>query len=274
MRTTQKAQEQLDKILEAFETGVVPEAISKSMLPALDVPMNRWSLNNRILAFFAGTADARGVKQWRDAGRWPRKGSKAFCILVPIHAKKKEMDEETGEETERQILIGFKCCPVFAAEETDGKQPLVYPDLEPPEPPPLCGVAEAWGLEVKYLPGNEAYYGFYSPDRSEIGLCTHDAQTFFHELAHAAHHKALGALRPSQDWQQEVTAELTAATLMHLYGERLNDGYSYQYIRRYAEKAKKDVRRACMAVVADVGRCLELILGAAQTLAPVATAAD
>ena len=186
MKTTDKAREQLDKILEAFETGAVPEAIAKAMLPPFDVPSNAWSLNNRILMFFAGTGDARGIRQWREVGRWPRKGSKAFCILVPLHAKKKETDEDTGRETVRQILIGFKCCPVFAAEDTDGK-PLEYPDVEPPEPPPLSDVAEAWNIEVKYLPGNEAYFGYYAPGREEIGLATHDAQTFFHELAHAAH---------------------------------------------------------------------------------------
>ena len=273
MKLTAKAQEQLDKILEAFESGIVPEAIAKSILPAFDVPSSKWSLNNRILMFFAGTADARGIRQWKEIGRWPEKGSKAFCILVPIHGRKKEQDEDTGKESERQILVGFKCCPVFAVENTDGK-PVEYPDLEPPEAPPLYGVAEAWNLNVKYLPGNEAYYGYYAPGRSEIGLSTHDAQTFFHELAHAAHHKVLGALKNGQHWQQEVTAELTAATLMHLYGQRPNDGYSFRYIRDYAEKAKKDVYRACMAVIADVGRCLELILNAAETQTAIPIAAD
>jgi len=37
------------------------------------------------------------------------------------------------------------------------------------------------------------------------------------------------------------------------------DGGVYQYIRRYAEKTGKDVYRACLSVIADVGRCLEKI---------------
>ena len=275
MKLTAKAQEQLDKILEAFESGTVPEAIAKSILPVFDVPSNKWSLNNRVLMFFAGTADARGIRQWKEIGRWPKKGSKAFCILVPLHGRKKEQDEKTGEERERQILIGFKCCPVFAFEDTDGK-PLERPDLEPPQPPPLYDVARVWNLDVKYLPGNERYYGFYSPGQKQIGLCTHDTATFFHELAHAAHHKALGTLKNGQQWQQEVTAELTAATLAHLYGNKPDDGGAYRYIKSYAEKAGKDAYRACMAVIADVGKCLEAILTEAERLSakPEAIAAD
>ena len=274
MKITEKAQEQLDRILEAFETGVIPEAIAKATLPPFDVPSNTWSLNNRILMFFAGTGDARGIRQWREDGRWPRKGSKAFCILIPMHAKKREKDETTGQETERPILIGFKCAPVFAAEETDGK-PIEYPDLEPPQPPPLSHVAQAWDIKVTYLPGNAGYYGYYSSGENKIGLATHDNQTFFHELAHAAHHRVNGALRGGQRWDQETVAELTAATLMHLYGERPNDGYSFRYIRSYAEQAGKDVYAACMQVIAEVGKCLALILEQAEATTPAeAEAAD
>ena len=61
-------------------------------------------------------------------------------------------------------------------------------------------------------------------------------------------------------------AELTAATLMRLYGERPNDGASYRYIQQYAQEAGKDVYRACMSVIADVGRCLDLILKQAEVL--------
>lgn len=117
---------------------------------------------------------------------------------------------------------------------------------------PLLDVVQAWGIRVDYAAIRSAYYGSYSPDRKEIVLCTHDEQTFFHELAHAAHEQVLGALKRGQDWKQEIVAELTAATLMHLFGKRPNDGWSYRYISEYAEKAEKDVYRACLTVLADV----------------------
>jgi len=147
--------------------------------------------------------------------------------------------------------------PVFRVEDTEG-EPL--PDCDPPRPPPLREVAEIWGLQVRYLPFQGGAYGYFRPGAQEIGLATHDEQVFFHELAHAAHQRVNGKLKPGQDWQQEVVAELTAAVLMRLYGRRANDGGSYRYIRTYAEKAKKNVHQACLAVLREAGQVLEAIL--------------
>lgn len=265
MKLTYKAQEQLEQILKKFESGKIPKAIASTALPKLDVPCSRWSLNNRLLVFWAGTQDARGIKQWREVGRFPKRGSKASYILTPNHIKKKEEDPKTGEETLKEILTGFRCVPVFRVEDTDG-DPLDYPNLEPSASPPLIEVAEAWGISVQYLPGNERYWGYFAPDENRIALCTHDEQVFFHELAHAAHEKVRGSLKVTQDWQQEIVAELTATTLMHLYGKRPNDGAGYKYIREQANRAGKDVYGACMAVVADAGKCMDMILKTSERL--------
>ena len=40
------------------------------------------------------------------------------------------------------------------------------------------------------------------------------------------------------------------------------------YIKEYAERAGKDVYRACLSVIADVGRYLELILSEAEERTP------
>lgn len=209
--------------------------------------------------FLAGTADARGFRQWKEAGRYPVKGSKAFHILVPLKGKKTVTDDD-GNEEERPFLFGFKAAPVFAVESTDGK-PVDHPDLEPPHPPPLVDVAQHWGISIDYLPGTSPRWGFYQPSKSRIGLSTHDTGTFLHELAHAAHERVLGPLKLGQDWRQEVTAELTSAVLLHLYGET-DDGGAYQYIREYAREAGKDPHKACMSVLSDVSKCLSEILGA------------
>ena len=94
----------LDGILERFKSGDIPKAVAYSMYPmAEDVPSSKWSLVNRILMFVAGTADARGYKQWLKADRYVKKGSKGFHILVPCI--KKMEDDETREE--KQTLVGF-----------------------------------------------------------------------------------------------------------------------------------------------------------------------
>ena len=269
MKVTDKAKEALDGILSAFESGRVPEAIAHSVIPMYDVPCNKWSFNNRLLTFLSGTSDARGIDQWRQVGRWPKKGSKAIYILVPLIVTKKE----TGQETEETALIGFRACPVFRYEDTDGK-PLEVPKIEPPEPPPLLDIALRWGLNVKYIPFVGGYFGFYSHGRQEIGLATHDESVFFHELAHAAHYRVRSDLQPGQRWDKEIVAELTAATLMHLFGKRPNDGGAYRYIADYAQKAGKGAHRACLSVIADVNRCLELILKAKETPVIETIAAD
>ena len=255
----EKVKQVLEKILASFESGDVPEALSVAVLPRLDVPCSKWSLCNRLICFFAGTSDARGFRQWKSAGRYPKKGSKAIFILSPRHKKVKDGDIEE----KKVILTGFAPVPVFRLEDTDG-EPLEVPELEPKELPPLFEIAQDWKIEVNWQSYQGDAYGFFSSGRKEIVLATHDEQVFFHELAHAAHQRVNGKLKPGQQWSQEIVAELTAAVLAHLYGKRTNDGASYRYIRTYAEKAGKDIYKACLSVIADVGKCLGLIMEAKE----------
>jgi len=141
----EKIKQVLDVILEKFRTGEVPQAVAMSMFPIPDLPSSKWSLLNRTLMFFAGTQDARGFRQWVQAGRKVRKGSKALRILVPSF--KTVENEETGEEA--QVLKGFVAGPVFRAEDTEG-EPLDYENVELPELP-LRKRAEEWGLTTLYI---------------------------------------------------------------------------------------------------------------------------
>jgi len=252
-----KIKQALEGILERFKSGDIPEAVAYAMFPtADDIPSAKWSVLNRILMFVAGTADARGYRQWRKANRHVKKGSKGFHILVPC--MKKVEDEKTGEEVEN--LVGFMVRPVFRYEDTDG-EPLGYEQVELPEPP-LLERAREWGLKVRAIPGNYRCYGYYSPKRKEIALATPEEKTFFHELSHAAHDKIQKGLKKGQDPIQEIVAELAAQTLCHLVGKRSDDtfGNSYRYIEGYAEKAKLTPHGACLKVMSQTERVLKLIL--------------
>ena len=247
----------LDGIMERFKSGDIPKAVAYSMYPmAEDVPSSRWSLVNRILMFFAGTADARGYKQWLKADRYVKKGSKGFHILVP-YIKRTE-DDETGEE--KETLVGFMCRSVFRYEDTDG-EPLDYEQIELPELP-LLERAQEWGLSVRAIPGNYRCYGYYSSKRKEIALATSEEKTFFHELSHAAHEKIKRGLKRGQDPFQEIVAELSAQALCHLVGKQANNtfGNSYRYIEGYAEKAKLTPHAACLKVMSQTAKVLNLIL--------------
>jgi antirestriction protein ArdC len=256
MSDTKKAKECLQRIVDLFKAGNIPKALAVATIPPqADIPSAKWSISNRVLQFLADTSDARGFRQWEKAGRKVKKGSKAFCILGPNTRVIKETDDG-GQEAEKTIVTGFHAIPVFRAEDTDG-EPLPY---EPATPPPLADVAEQFGLSISYQTFASKYYGYYQDGSKRIVLATHSAQVFFHELAHAAHHRIENDLKGGQVPSHEIIAELTAATLSQMYCPEANLGFSYEYVKGYAEKSKKSIERACLAVINTVGKVLDEIL--------------
>ncbi len=256
MNDSKKAKVCLQRIVDLFKEGNIPKALAVATIPPqAGIPSAKWSLSNRLLQFLADTSDARGFRQWQEASRKVNKGAKAFHILGPKARTVKDTDE-SGQETEKIIVVGFFAIPVFRAEDTDG-EPLPY---EPTSPPPLVDVAEQFGLSVSYQTFASRYYGYYQGESKRIVLASHESTVFFHELAHAAHHRIAGKIKGGQVPSQEIIAELTAATLGNLYCPDANLGFSYEYIKRYAKKSKKSIERACLAVINTVGKVLDEIL--------------
>ena len=257
MSDSTKARASLQQIVELFKLGNVPKALAVATIPPqAGIPSARWSWSNRLLQFMADTSDARGYRQWQEAGRQVKKGTKSFCILGPC-TKKITDTGDNGEKTEKVVVVGFHAIPVFRVEDTDG-EPLPY---EPSSPPPLADVAQRLGLAVSYQTFAGTFYGCYKGNSKKIVLASHEAQVFFHELAHAAHHRIAGSLKGGQNPSQEIIAELTAATLASLYCPEANLGFSYQYVETYAKKSNKTTERACLAVISTVGKVLDEILG-------------
>lgn len=252
----EKVKSVLNTIVEKFKSGEIPGAVAMASFPILDIPSSKWSLTNRTLMFISGTSDARGFRQWKSVNRWVKKGAKAIYILVPCFGK--QIDNETGEE--KEILRFFKPSPVFMCEDTEG-EPLDYEQIELPELP-LVERAEKWGISVKAVPGNYHYRGYYSSVRKEIGLATPEEKTFFHELAHAGHDKINGGLNPGQDPLQEIVAELSAQALCRLVGKNMaySTGNSYKYIQKYANKLNLSPHSACLKVLGETEKVLNLIL--------------
>ncbi|MHB1127536.1 MAG: ArdC-like ssDNA-binding domain-containing protein [Bacillota bacterium] len=266
-RTADKVKETCGRLLEMFRTGEIPPAVARTTIRALncDLPSSKWSLGNRLLMFLSGTDDARGFRQWEEVGRKVKKGAKAFYILGPCTKRvvKKRTDEKGQEiEEEKAIVSGFKALPVFRYEDTEGEE-ILRPDYTPPEMPPLVEVARAYGITVKYGPFTKRFYGCYQPSAQEIFLCTHDVDTFFHELAHAIHN----TIRPLQGGQhagQEIVAETVAAVLCEMYGYTGYLDHGYRYIEHYAQGENGAATvQAMMKVLADVQMILQVILDSA-----------
>jgi hypothetical protein len=63
-----KVKQASESIAQRFKEGDIPEAIAYSILPIPNIPASKWSLLNRTLMFISGTSDARGFRQWKEAG--------------------------------------------------------------------------------------------------------------------------------------------------------------------------------------------------------------
>jgi hypothetical protein len=255
MKLSTKAQEALDKVVEQFKSGDLSPVIEVARIQGQGdtIPADRWSLCNRILAYIqTGSLDCRGYKQWQQAGRHVKKGECAAYILAPCMVPIE--DDQTGEKV--PVLKGFRPVAVFGYDQTDGEA-LPQVDYTPAELPPLADVSQRLGIQVTYVPLPSDRLGDCDVDGSHIHLGTHDAKTFFHELAHAAHARIDGQLRGGQDPKQETVAEFTATVLMHLYGLGNRTGNCWQYVQGYAS----DPLQAIVKALGTVEKVLGLLLG-------------
>jgi len=257
IKLSTKAQKSLDKVIAQFTAGDL-SPITQAMKIKIDddAPAAKWSFMNQVLAYAqTGELDCRTYKQWQAAGRQVKKGAAGAFIFRPKTIKRQ--NKETGKD--EYICIGFVPFAVFPASATDGDSPL--PVYAPVELPPLLDVAKALGIKVKYTQIITNALGQCAVDGSEILLGSHDTDVFFHELGHAVHAR-IDKLQGGQHEEQETIAELTAATLMDMYGMGNHTGNAWRYISHYAA----DPLQAIMKASAKVGEILEMIMKAAETV--------
>lgn len=257
----------LDKIITMFSTKEFPEQLSRTLINRLDsdapIPALGWSISNQLLLMAQGTMDARTEKAWKDVGRTviDKSPSKKVWILCPNN-KEIEVLKDDNTKEKKIITVGYFMGWRWAVENTEGKE-LAKADYTPVNLPPLMEVAEKWGIKVEYIPHDKARgcYG-YATTNNEIYLCTTEAKTFFHELAHQAHRKI-----DDRGWldkeRAEIIAELSAATLCLMYGITGYERYSFDYIAHFA-KGEKNLLTKVSSVLNDVEKILKLILGYAE----------
>ncbi len=256
-----RAQVELKRIVDLFSRKELPTLIKKVLLEPGDKPSNNWSLGNKLIMLTHETTDARTFNQWNQVGRHIIKGSKGFWIIAPNTFTKKEIDEKTGEEISRQIMIGFVPSKYaeFRYEDTEG-EPIERVKNEPKQYPQLIEVAKRLGASVKYDATDHGEAGSFNPLNNEIRLCTPEESTFFHELAHLAHKQIDKNLKVGQDPEQETIAQLSACVLASLYNMNI-EKESWTYINSYAEEKGIDgVGKLCMKVLSKVDEILKLIL--------------
>lgn len=264
---TTKQQAIINQVVADFESGRVAEVCALATFNAPgNMPSVKWTLSNRWLAMLTtGSVDARTWNQWKAVKRFVRKGEMAGMIWRPVIVPVKD---ENGNPTKETKCIGFAPVAVFGIGQTDGadveyQEPTVRPDL------PLLDVARALKVAVKADWFTGGVYGSCKVDGSAITLNTDSSKVFFHELAHAAHAKVTdGKLKGGQHAYQEIVAEFTAEVLRRIVNPDDQDtsGNSYQYIKHYADAEGWDIGEACVKVLRDAGKVVELILKTAEEI--------
>jgi len=252
----ERADAELEKMVHLFSSTQLPDMCALALINAPQKPSSKWSFGNQILMLLAGTSDARGYKQWQEAGRHVKAGAKCFRILAPLFIQKPLEAAASEDEEIIEVLVGFRAIPVFRYEDTEGEE---LPTYTPKNPPPLLDVAERFGMRVNYLRLSAGVYGLTDYEQQVITLATEDWTVFFHELAHSLHRSFEPKSGHGQEPEAETIAQLVAATLARVYGKPA-DGFSWTYIASQAGSGSpQQVGRLCMRVLDRAKKVLDLI---------------
>lgn len=273
-----KSQEVCESILETFKSGNLPEALKPVFIHRHDeIPSTKWSWSNRFVQAIRGTTDARGFRQWQEAGRKVKKGAKAFHILGPCLKTGKRENEETGEEEAYQFLVGFRSIPVFRIEDTEVFDPELWEsqggvDLAEEnrlKTLPLYGVAQKWGLTVTSYNGRDKGYLGYYASGAAIAVGVENLSTWTHELTHAADDmNGTITKKAGQQPDNEIVAELGGAVLLKImgYDTEADLGGAWKYIQNYAGGDQEKAVRKAMQLIDRICSCVDRILAEADTI--------
>ena len=271
MKFYRKAESAATQILDAFQSGNLPQALTPLFIHRKDnVPCRAWSWSNQLLAALHGTSDARGYRQWQQIGRQVKKGEKSFAILVPMVKKRTAKDPETGEEEEASYIAGFSSAPVFGIDQTEG-DPLPPPDPEVTawlDSLPLLEVTREWGLSVDAYNGRPgAPLGRYRHAQG-IAMGVQNLSTWAHEMCHAADDRLGNLQERGQHWRSETVAELGGAILLEALGYQTESdrGGCWEYVKAYATDAGIEPAAACQRVLKRTCDAVALILDTAESV--------
>lgn len=268
METDSRTEAAVAQLLALWESGDLPAKVEMSVIRRKigTRPADAWSIGNQLLMLINGTTDARGFRQWQEVGRTVKKGARAFYIFGPKTRKVEGTNAETGQPETQVIVSGFRNIAVFAVEDTEG-EPVVEPDYQPVQLPPLMEVAKAWGIDVTYAPFSGSDAGYYVPGGfNKIVLKTHEATVFFHELAHAADDR-ISPLKGGQVASDEIVAETVAAALALVYGFDLGKQTSARaYVAHYGGMPADQASKAVMQCLSRIQTVLDLILTTAADI--------
>lgn len=268
----------LDEISTAMETMSNPEGW-KNFLDQMS-RFHHYSFGNAMLIQFQ-RPDATlvaGFHDWKNKfGRTVKKGEKAIWILAPMIRKRKDVNEETGEEVDGTYVGGFRSVAVFDVSQTEGDPLPENPAIEKQD---LVGAAphgmveklttlvESKGFSVSYddtgdrggftsFSSNSVVISSTLSEREQAEVLAHETAHIF--LDHGAHldsyHTGVGGSRPDM----EIEAESVAYIISKHLGIDDAGGTAFNYIDSWARGDKDRVKKTATAVAAAAKEVLASI---------------
>jgi antirestriction protein ArdC len=223
---------------------------------AAQARFHRYSMGN-VLLIMAQRPDATqvaGFKTWLTLDRHVRKGEKALWVLAPIAYKRTETDPETGQESERRGVRGFRAVPVFDVAQTDGADlPSPVTLLEGEDAggafEALAHVAKGWGWTVADAEADRlgAANGLTCHLTREVLISAQRSpaqrvKTLAHEIGHVLLHGEDCAYRADRGLV-ELEAESVAYVVCASLGI-VSDDYSFGYVASWAGENAVSLIRA------------------------------
>ncbi len=219
-------------------------------------------------------------KQAKELGGHVRKGEKGELVVYADRIRKTEIDETTGDETERDIPF-MKGYTVFNAEQVEGLPDHFYAKAEPQlDPVQRIEGADtffaATGADIR-IGGNQAYYTVTGDYVQMPPFETfRDAQSYYATLAHECTHWTRHPSRLERDFgrkrwgdegyaMEELVAELGSAFLsadLGLTPEVREDHAAY--IGSWLKVLKND-KRAIFTAASHAQRAADYLTGLQQT---------
>lgn len=292
-----KRADELHQITDKLEKGVKDVFQSDKYKQFLNVMAKfpRYSVNNTMLIMMQ-RPDAQlcqSFTEWKQMGRYVKKGEKGISILAPapykIEREQTKLDEKgrpvfdaDGEPVKEKVEVtirAFKVVKTFDLSQTDGKE---LPTIGPSElvgniegyPKLLQALQEISPVPVSFELIDGDAKGFYHLEDKKIvvqdGMSeVQTIKTLLHEMAHQKLHDKdnVPEAKDISRNGKEVEAESVAYVVCQHYGINTSD-YSFSYVAGWSEgketpelKASLDkIRQTASEFIYQIDQRMEVLM--------------
>jgi len=242
-----KVSEVFERLVKGVESVVTSEKWREFL--KFQAAFYNYSFNNSLLIWLQCPEATRvaGFQTWKKLGRYVKKAEKGIKILAPMSYKKAVEDEE-GNEMEKQFLQGFRVVHVFDVSQTNGKElPEICSLLQGADGAAeklLAALRQVIAIPVteEEITGGANGYYHLQDDRIALkaGLSVNQkAKTLLHEYVHSLLDRKDSEVKNSRH-EAEIIAESVAFMVANYFGLDTSS-YSFEYVASWAGSEPKEL---------------------------------